>query len=160
MIVFFSLHVILNLEFHFESTSRWLYYFIHKKYFNPYLNKYAVLIGGIMGHSLCNGRSSWYWQCPLQFNLSRDQGRLQKSYLSCAAVSSFKVYCLLQTLHDEILYFTCLLQSLHIALVPVRIRVRIDPSHPFVCFKRPLNGAVLRIRSEKSRPCVTAGVAR
>jgi hypothetical protein len=49
-----------------------------------------------------------------------------------------------------------LLQIIH----PVRIRVRIDPPHPLVCRKRRLNGAVLRIRPEKPRHHVTAGVAR
>jgi hypothetical protein len=43
---------------------------------------------------------------------------------------------------------------------PVWIRVRIDPSHPLVCRKRRLNGAVLQMRPEKQRPRVTAGVAR
>jgi hypothetical protein len=43
---------------------------------------------------------------------------------------------------------------------PVRIRVRIDPPHPLVCHKRRLNGAILRMRPEKPRPRVTAGVAR
>jgi hypothetical protein len=38
--------------------------------------------------------------------------------------------------------------------------VRIDPLHPLVCRKRRLNGAVLRIRPEKPRSRVTAGVAR
>jgi hypothetical protein len=52
--------------------------------------------------------------------------------------------------------FGCLQNSIH----PVRIRVRIDPSHPLVCRKRRLNGAVLRMRPEKLRPRVTAGVAR
>jgi hypothetical protein len=42
----------------------------------------------------------------------------------------------------------------------VRIRVRIDPPHPLVRRKRRLIGAVLRMRPEKSRPRVTAGVAR
>jgi hypothetical protein len=44
--------------------------------------------------------------------------------------------------------------------VPVRIRVRIDPPHPLECRKRRLNGAVLRMRPEKPRSRVTAGVAR
>jgi hypothetical protein len=36
----------------------------------------------------------------------------------------------------------------------VRIRVRIDPPHPLVCRKRRLNGAVLRMRPEKTEvPC-------
>jgi hypothetical protein len=39
----------------------------------------------------------------------------------------------------------------------VRIRVRIGPLHPFVLCKRRLNTAVLRMRPEKPRPCVTAG---
>jgi transcription elongation factor Elf1 len=43
---------------------------------------------------------------------------------------------------------------------PVRIRVRIDPPYPHACRKRQLNGVVLRIRREKSRPRVTVGVAR
>jgi hypothetical protein len=33
---------------------------------------------------------------------------------------------------------------------PVRIWVRLDPSHPLVCRKRRLNGAVLRVRLEKN----------
>jgi hypothetical protein len=44
--------------------------------------------------------------------------------------------------------------------VRVRIRVRIDPPHPLVRRKRRLNGAVLRMRLEKPRPRVTAGVAQ
>jgi hypothetical protein len=44
--------------------------------------------------------------------------------------------------------------------LPVRIRVRIDPPHPLVCRKRRLNGAVLRMRPEKPRLRVEAGVAR
>jgi hypothetical protein len=43
---------------------------------------------------------------------------------------------------------------------PVMIRVRIDSPHPLVCRKRRLNGAVLRMRPEKPRPRVIAGVAR
>jgi hypothetical protein len=43
---------------------------------------------------------------------------------------------------------------------PVRIRVRIDPSHPLVCRKRRLNGAVLRTRPEKPRSRATACVAQ
>jgi hypothetical protein len=43
---------------------------------------------------------------------------------------------------------------------PVRIRVRIDSPHPLVCCKRRLNGAVLRMRPQKPRSRVTAGVAR
>jgi hypothetical protein len=45
-------------------------------------------------------------------------------------------------------------------ILPVRIRVRIDPPHPLVCHKRRLNGAVLRIRPEKLRSHVTVDVAR
>jgi hypothetical protein len=44
-------------------------------------------------------------------------------------------------------------------LIPVRIHVRIDPPHPLVCCKRRLNGAVLRMRPEKLRSRVAAGVA-
>jgi hypothetical protein len=43
---------------------------------------------------------------------------------------------------------------------PVRIRVRIDPPHSLVCRKKRLNGAVLRMRPGKPKPCVTVGVAR
>jgi hypothetical protein len=46
------------------------------------------------------------------------------------------------------------------SLSHVKIRVRIDPPHPLVCRKRRLNGAVLRMRPEKPRSRVTAGVAR
>jgi hypothetical protein len=42
----------------------------------------------------------------------------------------------------------------------VYVKVRIGPPHPLVCRKRRLNGAVLRMRPEKPRPRVTAGVAR
>jgi hypothetical protein len=42
-------------------------------------------------------------------------------------------------------------------ILPVRIRVRIDPPHPLVCRKRRLNGAVLQMRPEKPRSRVTAG---
>jgi hypothetical protein len=42
----------------------------------------------------------------------------------------------------------------------IMIWVRIDPPHPLVCHKRRLNGAVLRVRPEKPRSRVTAGVAR
>ena len=45
-------------------------------------------------------------------------------------------------------------------LTPVKIRVRIGPPHPLVCLKRRLNVAVLRMRPEKPRSRVTAGVAR
>jgi hypothetical protein len=40
------------------------------------------------------------------------------------------------------------------------IGVKIDPTHPLVCCKRQLNGAVLRMRPEKPRPRLTVGVAR
>jgi hypothetical protein len=53
--------------------------------------------------------------------------------------------------------YICSCFLLHNTLV--RIRVRIDPPHPLVCRKRRLNGAVLRMRPEKSRSRVTAGVA-
>jgi hypothetical protein len=46
------------------------------------------------------------------------------------------------------------------ALRPARVQVRIDPSHPLMCSKRRLNGAVLQMRPEKPRPRVTAGVPR
>jgi hypothetical protein len=41
-----------------------------------------------------------------------------------------------------------------------RPREGIDPPHPLVCLKRQLNGAVLRMRPEKPRSRVAAGVAR
>jgi hypothetical protein len=40
----------------------------------------------------------------------------------------------------------------------LRIRVRICPPHPHVRRKRRLNGAVPRMRPEKPRSCVSAGV--
>jgi hypothetical protein len=45
-------------------------------------------------------------------------------------------------------------------LNPVWIRLSIDCQHPLVCRKRRLNGVVLRMRPEKPRSRVTAGVAR
>jgi hypothetical protein len=41
-----------------------------------------------------------------------------------------------------------------------RARVRISPPHPLVCRKRRPNGAALRMRPEKPKHCVTAGVAQ
>jgi hypothetical protein len=77
----------------------------------------------------------------------------------------FKYYCLL--LIEVPNHFTEELTILHAGIlefspfiIPVRIRVTIDPPHPLVCCKRRLNGAVLQMRPEKLRPCVTAGVAR
>jgi hypothetical protein len=43
---------------------------------------------------------------------------------------------------------------------PVRIRVRKGLPHSLVCRKRRLNGVVLRVRPEKPRPPVKAGIAR
>jgi hypothetical protein len=43
---------------------------------------------------------------------------------------------------------------------PVRIQVRIQSPYPLACRKRRLNGAILRMRPEKTRSRVTAGVAR
>jgi hypothetical protein len=43
-------------------------------------------------------------------------------------------------------------------IIPVRIRVRIDPPHPLLCRKRRLSGAVPRMRPEIPRSRVTAGV--
>jgi hypothetical protein len=61
----------------------------------------------------------------------------------------------------------CILQNygktyskIFLRTIPVRIRVRIDPPHPLVCRKRRLNGEVLRMRPEKPKPRVTAGVAQ
>jgi hypothetical protein len=53
-----------------------------------------------------------------------------------------------------------LFESIYLHMYPVRIRVKIDPPHPLVCRKRRLNGVVLRMRPEKPRSHVTAGVAR
>jgi hypothetical protein len=50
-------------------------------------------------------------------------------------------------------------QYLH-SNIPVRIWIRIDPPHSLVCRNRRLNGEVLRMRPEKQRSHVTAGVAR
>jgi hypothetical protein len=47
-----------------------------------------------------------------------------------------------------------------LCLFIIRIRVGIDPPHPLMCRKRRINWAVLRMRPEKPRPRVTAGVAR
>jgi hypothetical protein len=61
----------------------------------------------------------------------------------------------------HIFYFPIIIQiKLLSRYSPVRIRVRIDPPHPLVCRKRRINGAVLRMRPEKLRSRVTAGVAR
>jgi hypothetical protein len=63
----------------------------------------------------------------------------------------------LKPLHDCLL--TCIAAACKLSWV-TRIRVRIDPLHPLVCgtCKRRLHGAVFRMRQEKPRPCVTAGV--
>jgi hypothetical protein len=69
------------------------------------------------------------------------------------------------------IYRTVLLEIMHQILLevlpamfhtnlPVRIRVRIDTPHPLVCRKRRLDGAVLRMRPEKLRSRVSAGVVR
>jgi hypothetical protein len=42
---------------------------------------------------------------------------------------------------------------------PVRIWVNIGPPDPFVCHKKRFNGEVLRMRPEKPRSHVTAGMA-
>jgi hypothetical protein len=63
-----------------------------------------------------------------------------------------KWYCIILPFITDKFYFY--------DIVPVRIRVRIDPQHPLTCRKRRLNGAVLRMIPEKQRPHVTAGVAR
>jgi hypothetical protein len=43
---------------------------------------------------------------------------------------------------------------------PVRIQVRTGPQHPLVCRKRQVNVAIFRMKPDKPRPRVTAGVAR
>jgi hypothetical protein len=48
----------------------------------------------------------------------------------------------------------------HTHMLQSRIRVTIGPQHRHAYRKRPLNGVVLRMRPEKPRPRVTAGVAR
>jgi hypothetical protein len=93
--------------------------------------------------------------------------------------SCFPIICMVknhQSLHSSIFfslkiikYSYCHYNLISIVLhqklllpiyTPIRIRVRIDPPHPFVCHKRWLNGTVLWIRLEKQRPCDTAGVER
>jgi hypothetical protein len=68
-----------------------------------------------------------------------------KGHPSCHLLQTFKIY------------YTSFPA---IWMEPVRIRVRIDSPHPFVCRKRRLNRADLRMRPEKPRPRVTGGVAR
>jgi hypothetical protein len=51
-------------------------------------------------------------------------------------------------------------ESGQVILQSMRIRVEIGPPHPLVCCKSRQNGAVLRMRPEKLRPRITAGVAR
>jgi hypothetical protein len=57
-------------------------------------------------------------------------------------------------------YWQCVCNHSAELVIFVVIRVRIDPLHPLECRKRRLNGAALRMRPEKLRPRVTAGVAR
>jgi hypothetical protein len=57
----------------------------------------------------------------------------------------------------SVLDFISLLQT---SKGPVRMRVRIGPPHPHSSRNRRLNWAVLRMRPEKPRSRVTAGVAR
>jgi hypothetical protein len=86
-----------------------------------------------------------YWDAISLFNLI--------TIFSTNHMSLLKVMHLVTTL-------TCLEKDLSSYIeYPVRIRVRIDPPHPHVCRKRRLNGAVLRMRPEKPRSRVTAGVA-
>jgi hypothetical protein len=53
-----------------------------------------------------------------------------------------------------------LISIFSLMIEPIRIRVRINPPHPHVCRKMRLNRADLRMRPEKPRSRVTAGVAR
>jgi hypothetical protein len=65
-------------------------------------------------------------------------------------------------MHILLIYCMCYLYSVLITVTEgtVRIRVRIGPLHPLTSRKRRLNGAVLRMRLQKLRPFVTAGVAQ
>jgi hypothetical protein len=107
-----------------------------------------------------------------------------KIYGLCSALSTFEEDpCLVPwdlnfcCLNQRTLTFSCLLQLIRVAfcllcpsdyhvfchflpVAPVRIRVRVDPPYPHLCRKRRLIGAALRMRLEKPRSHVTAGVAR
>jgi hypothetical protein len=61
---------------------------------------------------------------------------------------------------DSKLKAYCVVAFIMFEYWPVKIRVRIGPLHPLASRKRWLNGAVLRMRPEKRRSCVTAGVAQ
>jgi hypothetical protein len=61
---------------------------------------------------------------------------------------------------DPVVFRLADLVSLYKQRLQQLIGVRINPPHPLVCRKRRLNGAVLRMRPEKPRSRVTAGVAR
>jgi hypothetical protein len=85
------------------------------------------------------------------------------SFLDKKGVPIHIISYTLTRMQISIVQFAIILYPEFLALLvytPVRIRVRIDSPHPLVCRKRRLNGAVLRMRPEKPRSRVTAGVAR
>jgi hypothetical protein len=65
-------------------------------------------------------------------------------------------------IHSEVTRLHTIMKMLNFYRLnkPVRIRVKINPTHPLVCRKRRKNGAVLRMRPNKPRPRVAAGVTR
>jgi hypothetical protein len=85
-----------------------------------------------------------------------------KRTMDCNGISFLFIFLLKATLHTVLRYHfphnkytgtrsvTLTLRLLNIG--PVRIRVRIDPPHPFVCRKRRLNGAVLRMKNRGPVP--------
>jgi hypothetical protein len=83
--------------------------------------------------------------------------------LKCLWAEGTKGRCIWK-IYGENHFYMCLYKkkSLQIFISrAVRIQIRIDPPHPFLCRKRRQNGPVLRIRPEKKpKPCVTAGVKR
>jgi hypothetical protein len=94
--------------------------------------------------------TTWALHCIVQYTLAN------RAY-------QFRVWWSLKLAHVDIkARHTCNRVYMNKKLLhgPVRIRVTIDPSHPLVCRKRRLNAVVLRMRPEKPRSRVTAGVAR
>jgi hypothetical protein len=123
------------------------------------------------------------WKIPLDWSIHRMQGfpwmfnwrsKNINSFLFAPVTGVGMMFCLTtsrwstlmwyQVETIKILYTEYSLDTKYFiffsSCTPVGIRVRIDPPHPLVCRKRRLNGAVLRMRREKPRSRVTAGVAR
>jgi hypothetical protein len=80
----------------------------------------------------------------------------EDEHLCLQCISNIVIHRLNVLWYSHTYYIKSKCRSKHI----LRIRVRIDPPHLLVCRKRRLRGAVLRMRPEKPRPCVTSGVAR